>query len=142
MANLAREAFLAEVGAHDWASEAGWQGNTMGGAHVFNPWWHWVSADAPKAALTEALDAAPERLDDVVLGCAGWVQRESTVDGSVSVARSYRGLSPWFPTEAVVRAAAVRYPHVTATASTYDSGAAEGTPEVEHLLGHILRLAH
>lgn len=141
LANLARDAFLDEVSAHDWTTEAGWEGNRVGGHHVFNPWWHWTSANVPKAALAAALDAHPERLDDVVLGCAPWVQRESTVDGRVSAARSYRELSPWFPTQAVVRAATIQYPHVAATSSTYDSGADDGTPPVEHLLGHILRLA-
>ena len=94
-----------------------------------------------KAALEDALDAAPERLEDVVLACAPWLERESTVDGSRRAERSYRELPPWFPTQAVVRAAEVQYPHVVATTSDYDDGVVEGTPEVEHHLSHILRLA-
>jgi hypothetical protein len=30
---------------------------------------------------------------------------------------------------------------VTATTSTYDDGAVDGMPEIEHLLRHILRMA-
>jgi hypothetical protein len=139
LADRVRDAFVEEMTRHDWASEDGWAGNKVCGPR--NPWWHFVSPDAPKDALSAALNAAPERLDDVVLGCAGWVQRESSSDGSVSFARSYRELLPWFPTNAVVRAAAMRYPHVTATTSTYDDGAVDGMPEIEHLLRHILRMA-
>jgi len=141
LAGQARDGFVEEVTGHNWASENDWAGNDVCGTRIFNPWWFFVSADAPKHALSVALDAAPERLDDVVLGCAGWVQRESSQDGSLTLARSYRELSPWFPTDSVVRAAAIRYPHVTATTSSYDDGAVDGTPEVEHLLGHILRMA-
>lgn len=67
----------------------------------------------------------------------------STVSGSMGLRaeRSYRELSPWFPTEAVVRGAAVQHPHVVATTSDYDDGVAEGTPQGEHHLSHILHLA-
>lgn len=141
LADLARESLLEELAAQDWSSEDAWVGNHVHGAQMFTPWWHWTSADAVKAALGDALDAAPERLDDVVLTCAPWLERESRVDGSRRAERSYRELSPWFPTEAVVRAAAGQYPHVVASASDYDDGVAEGTPQVEHHLSHILRLA-
>lgn len=141
LADLARESLLEELAAQDWSTKDAWVGNYMHGAQIFTPWWHWTSAEVVKAALEDALDAVPERLDDVVLTCASWLERESRVDGSRRAERSYRELSPWFPTEAVVRAAAVQYPHVVATTSDYDDGVAEGTPEVEHHLSHILRLA-
>ena len=141
LADLARESLLEELAAQDWLTEDAWVGNHVHGAQIFTPWWHWTSAEVVKAALEDALDAAPERLDDVVLACAPWLERESRVDGSRRAERSYRELSPWFPTEAVVRAAAVRYPHLVATTSDYDDGVAEGTPEVEHHLSRILYLA-
>ena len=141
LADLARESLLEELAAQDWSTEDAWVGNYVHGAQMFTPWWHWTSAEVVKAALGDALDAAPERLDDVVLTCAPWLERESRVDGSRRAERSYRELSPWFPTEAVVRAAAVQYPHLVASASDYDDGVAEGTPQVEHHLSHILRLA-
>lgn len=141
LAGLARESLLEELFAQDWSTEGAWVGNYVHGAQLFTPWWHWTSAEVVKAALGDALDTAPERLDDVILTCAPWVERESRVDGSRRAERSYRQLSPWFPTEAVVRAAAVQYPHVVASATEYDDGVAEGTPQVEHHLSHILRLA-
>jgi hypothetical protein len=141
LADLARESLLEELAAQDWSIKDAWVGNYVHGAQMFTPWWHWTSAEVVKAALEDALDAAPERLDDVVLTCAPWLERESRVDGSRRAERSYRHLSPWFPTEAVVRAAAVQYPHVVATTSDYDDGVAEGTPEVEHHLSQILHLA-
>ncbi|MDL5351058.1 hypothetical protein [Microbacterium sp. zg-YB36] len=141
LANLARESLLEELAAQDWSAENAWVGNYVHGAKIFTAWSHWASADAVKGALSGALDAAPARLDDVVLTCASWLERESRVDGSRHAARSYRELPHWFPTEALVRAAAVQYPHVVATTSDYDDGVPEGTPEVEHHLSHILRLA-
>ncbi|MBB3043706.1 hypothetical protein [Nocardioides soli] len=141
LADLARESLLEELAAQDWSTEDAWVGNYVHGAQMFNPWWHWTSAEVVAAAIGDALDAAPERLDDVVLACAPWVERESRVDGSRRAERSYRELSPWFPTDAVVRAAAVQYPDVVASASDYDDGVPEGAPQVEHHLGHILRLA-
>jgi len=141
LADLARESLLEELTAQDWSTENAWVGNYVHGAQIFTPWWHWTSAEVVKAALGDALDVAPERLNDVVLTCAPWLERESKVDGSRRAERSYRELSPWFPTEAAVRAAAVQYPHVVATTSDYDDGVAEGTPQVEHHLSHILRLA-
>lgn len=143
LADLARESLLEELAAQDWSTEDAWVGNHVHGAQMFTAWWHWTSAEAVKAALGDGLDAAPERLDDVILTCAPWLERESRVDGSRRAERSYRELSPWFPTEAVVRAAAVQYPHVVASASDYDDvdGVAEGAPQVEHHLSHILRLA-
>ena len=141
LAVLARESLLDELAAQDWSTEDAWVGNYVHGAQMFTRWWHWTSAEVVKAALGDALDAAPERLDDVVLTCAPWLEHESRVDGSRRAERSYRELSPWFPTEAVVRAAAVQYPHLVASASDYDGGVAEGTPQVEHHLSQILRLA-
>lgn len=141
LADQARESLLEELAAQDWSTEDAWVGNYVHGAQMFTPWSHWTSAEVVKAALGDALDTAPERLDDVILTCAPWLERESRVDGSRRAARSYRELSPWFPTEAVVRAAAVQYPHVVASATDYDDGVAEGTPQVEHHLSHILRLA-
>jgi hypothetical protein len=141
LADLARESILEELAAQDWSTEDAWVGNYVHGAQIFTPWSHWTSAEVVKAALGDALDAAPERLGDVVLTCAPWVERESRVDGSRRAERSYRELSPWFPTEAVVRAAAVQYPHVVATTSDYDDGVPEGAPQIEHHLSHILRLA-
>lgn len=140
LARLARESLLAEFASQDWSTEDAWVGNYVHGLQIFTPWSHWTSADVVKAALGDALDVAPERLDDVVLTCAPWLERQSRIDGSRRAERSYRELSPWFPTEAVVRAAAVQYPHVVATTSDYDDGVAEGTPQVEHHLSHILRL--
>lgn len=141
LAVLARETLLNELAAQDWSTGDAWVGNYVHGTQMFTPWWHWTSADVVKAALGNALDAAPQRLDDLVLTCAAWIERESRVDGSRRAERSYRELSPWFPTEAVVRAAALQYPHVVASASDYDDGVAEGTSQAEHLLSHILRLA-
>ena len=141
LADLARESLLEELAAQDWSTEDAWVGNYVHGAQIFTPWSHWTSAEVVKAAIGDALDAAPERLDDVVLTCAPWLERQSRVDGSRRAERSYRELSPWFPTEAVVRAAAVQYPHVVASASDYDDGVTEGTPQVEHHLSRILRLA-
>ncbi|WP_433674209.1 hypothetical protein [Microbacterium gorillae] len=141
LADLARDSLLEEITAQDWSVEHAWVGNYVHGAKVFTPWSHWMSAEVVKAALANALAAAPARLDDVVLTCAPWLERESRADGSRQAARSYRELPPWFPTEAIVRAAAVQYPHVVATTSDYDDGVPEGTPEVEHHLSHILRLA-
>jgi hypothetical protein len=141
LADLARQSLLEELAAQDWSTHDAWVGNYVHGAQMFTPWWQWTSAEVVKAALEDALDAAPERLDDVVLTCAPWLERESRVDGSRRAQRSYRDLPPWFPTEAVVRAAAVQYPHVVATTSDYDDGVAEGTPEVEHHLSRILHLA-
>lgn len=141
VADQARESLLEELAAQDWSTEDAWVGNYVHGAQMFTPWWHWTSAEVVKAALGDALHTAPERLDDVILTCAPWLEHESRVDGSRRAERSYRELSPWFPTEAVVRAAAVQYPHVVASATDYDDGVAEGTPQVEHHLSHILRLA-
>lgn len=141
LADLARGSLLEELAAQDWSVGSAWAGNYVHGAQVFTPWSHWMSAEVVKAALSDALDAAPARLDDVVLTCAPWLERESRVDGSRHAARSYRELPRWFPTEAIIRAGAVQYPHVVATTSHYDDGVPEGTPEVEHHLSHILRLA-
>jgi len=141
LADLARESLLEELAAQDWSTQDAWVGNYVHGAQIFTPWWRWSSAEVVKAALGDALDTAPERLDDVILTCAPWLERESRVDGSRRAERSYRELSPWFPTEAVVRAATVHYPHVVASATDYDDGVAGGEPQVEHHLSRILRLA-
>ncbi len=141
LANLARNSLLKELAAQDWSTENAWVGNYVHGTQIFTPWSHWTSAEVVKAALEGALDAAPERLDDVLLTCAPWLERESRVDGSRRAERSYRELAPWFPVEAVLRAAAIQYPHVVATTSDYDDGIPEGIPQAEHHLSHVLRLA-
>jgi hypothetical protein len=140
LANQARSCVLEELNSQDWASSEVWRDNDTWGSQMFNIWGHLSSPKVPQRALGAALDEAPERLDDVVLSCAPWVRRENTVDGSVRIERSYRELPPWFPADAVRRAAALRYPQTSATASTYDDGMAAGIPEMEDLLRHVLRL--
>lgn len=141
LASLAQAGFVELLRTYDWAAEGAWTGNEVCGARIFNAWSHFVSVDAPKRSLSDALDSASDLLDHVVLGCAPWVQHESILDGSTTWERSYRTLPQWFPTESVAGAATLQYPHVSATSSPYDDSAADGVPEVEHLLGHILRLA-
>lgn len=140
LANQARSCLLEELNSQDWASSEAWRDNDTWGSQMFNIWGHLASPKVPQQALGAALDEAPERLDDVVLSCAPWVRRENTVDGSVRIERSYRELPPWFPADAVRRAAALQYPQVSATTSTYDDGMTAGVPEMEHLLRHVLRL--
>lgn len=141
LANQARSCLLGELNSENWAASDVWRDSDTWGSQMFSIWAHLASPDDPQLALAAALDEAPERIDDVVLSCAPWVRRENTVDGSVRIERFYRELPPWFPADAVRRAAALQYPEVSATTSTYDYGMTAGTPEVEHLLAHVLRLA-
>lgn len=141
LAKQARTCLLEELSSQDWASSDAWTGNDAWGSQMFNIWSHLSSPTLPQRALGAALYEAPERLDDVVLTCAPWVRRESTIDGSVRIERSYRELPPWFPADAVRRAAALQYPQLSATTSPYDDGMTADTPEVELLLRHVLRLA-
>jgi hypothetical protein len=143
LADRARDALLAELNANDWATEDGWVENTINGAFMFQYWAHWRTPDEPKTALADALVAAPERLDDVILGCAQWMEQRPSFDepGPVSAVPTYRELPPWFPTEAVVATAATRYPQVRPAASRHDAGAHAKAPTVERSLAQILRLA-
>lgn len=143
LADQARDALLAELNANDWATDDGWVENTINGAFMFQYWAHWRTPDEPKAALADALRAAPERLDDVILGCAQWMEQRPSFNepGPVSAVPTYRELPPWFPTEAVVATAATRYPQVRPATSRHNAGAHAKAPTVERLLAHILRLA-
>jgi hypothetical protein len=142
LADQARDSLLAELNANDWATEDGWVENTINGAFMFKYWAHWRTPDEPKTALTDALRAAPERLDDVILGCAHWIEQRPSFDepGPISAVPTYRELPPWLPTDAVVATAATRYPHVRPAPSRHDDGAHAKAPVVERLLAHILRL--
>ncbi|CCQ17534.1 putative uncharacterized protein [Rhodococcus sp. AW25M09] len=70
LANQARESFLEELASQDWSTEDAWVGNEVHGAQIFTPWSHWTSVEVVRTALEDALDAAPERVDDIVLTCA------------------------------------------------------------------------
>lgn len=141
LADQARAALLEELDSQDWSDGAAWIGNDVCGARMFNTWRHLDSADAPRLALSAALRTAPDRLDDVVLSCADWVERVNTNGGENRFARSYRELPDWFPTEAVLEAAEALYPQVVPATDDFDGGPAAGVTEVEHLLGRVLRLA-
>jgi len=143
LADQARAAMLAELDANDWTTGGGWVENTINGAFMFRYWGYWVTPDEPKTALADALRAAPERLDDVILGCAQWMEQRPSFDepGPVSAVPTYRTLPAWFPTEAVVATAAIRYPQVHPATASHDAGAYAKAPTVERLLAHILRLA-
>lgn len=143
LADQVRDALLAELNANHWATEDGWVENTINGAFMFQYWAHWRTPDEPKTALADALKAAPDRLDDVILGSAQWMEQRPSFDepGPISALPTYRELPPWFPIEAVVATAATRYPHVRPATSRHDDGAHANASTVERLLGHILRLA-
>lgn len=143
LADEARDALLAELHANDWSTASGWVENTTNGVFMFQYWAHWRTPDDPKTALADALSAAPERLDDVILGCAQWMEQRPSFDepGLVSAVRTYLELPSWFPTEAVVATAATRYPQIRPATSAHDAGGHAKATTVESLLAHILRLA-
>ncbi|PKH42157.1 hypothetical protein SAMN05192575_107150 [Nocardioides alpinus] len=145
LADQARDALLTELRRHDWSSKEGWIDNTINGRPTFDYWTHWTTPGEPRTVLTDALLASPERLEDIVRVGGEWIQHQPSFGepGPISAVLEYRdNLPTWFPTEAVVTTAAIRYPHVVPAISKFDRGAGPEAPPIEGLIAHVLRLAN
>lgn len=137
LAHSARDALVQEMEAQDWSQAETWTGNEHHGRAVFAPWAWFTSPQHPRVRLAAALREQPERLRELLLCCADWVERHDTRTGAVRYERVYEYVPEWLPTDAVAAAAAAVLPNVTPAADRHDDQHAD---EVEHLLAHVLRL--
>jgi hypothetical protein len=138
LARLAEEALVQELQAQDWSQAETWRGNECNGRTVFGAWAWYSSPEQPRERLAAALRKQPERLHDLLLSCAEWIQRQDTRTGAVRYKRLYSDLPEWFPADVVTAVAVAVYPDVAPAIDRHDE---QCNGEVEHLLSHVLRLA-
>lgn len=137
LARRAEEALVQELEAQDWSEAHAWTGSECNGRAVFATWAWFTSPEQPRERLAAALSEQPQRLRDLLISCAEWVQHHDTRTGAVRYERVYEDLPEWFPTDTVSVAGAIVLPEVRPATDRYD----ERSDEVEHLLSHVLRLA-
>lgn len=137
LAEYAGRSIIDLLSSVDWSQSETWDGNEHFGRAVFQVWASLASPTEPRQALAAALRRAPGRLVDIVICCAGWVQRENMDGSAVRYERAFRQLDAWLPRDQILAAAAEEFPAVRASTSDFD----DADDEVERLIAQLLHLA-
>lgn len=134
----AQAAMHGRLEAVDWSDRASWQGNEAHGNDLFRSASRCTSPEQVRDNLAQALHGNPAILLDMITSCATWQERRDSDDWRLlGFGRTYHELPQWFPTDAVVTAAAAVAPAVRPASDDWHD-----SDDPRSLLAQVLRLAN